>query len=564
MRVNCLHPRICNTRNKKFAVFDIEWTPELKPVALGIYSENNYKWFKGRTCIAKFLDYIQTQSCTTYYAHNGGRSDFNFILEEAQKRGYIIESIRTNNRILKVAIFSNNRVFKFIDSVALLPATLSSLCKAFKVKHQKLEIDYENIEDDPRLEQYLMSDCIGLYEVMQTFMGIFKDWKVPLRDTLSQQAMLTFRSMLKYPIPSHKKIEGFIRNSYYGGRTEVFKRTNEETVYYFDFNSLYPYVMYKYPMPVGKYKKVKYPDSENIGFAEAVVNIPNRLIPLLPYRTNKLVFPIGKIRGFYDTAELKKAEEIGYKVSYKRVYEFEKDFIFRDYVDKFYKIKKETNDKTMYMISKLLLNSLYGKFGQRRETKKIIFNPSKIDGLIPYKEEFGMYEKDTFSFANHILPAIASHVTSMARLELFNQFENAGFGNVFYCDTDSIVTNKKLPTSDKLGDLKREYTIKKGYFIAPKFYYMDTDQGIVVKIKGFQRKIEDGKEVQQFFESDFKKALRNDFSSFKTSQVKFGLLFENLKRNNTFVSKIERKRSVVSKYDKRVLVDNVNTAPISF
>ena len=51
-----------------------------------------------------------------------------------------------------------------------------------------------------------------------------------------------------------------------------------------------------------------------------------------------------------------------------------------------------------------------------------------------------------------------------------------GMDNVVYCDTDSIMTTKKLPDkfihNTELGKWKLEKTISKGYYCAPKLYYL--------------------------------------------------------------------------------------------
>lgn len=63
-------------------------------------------------------------------------------------------------------------------------------------------------------------------------------------------------------------------------------------------------------------------------------------------------------------------------------------------------------------------------------------------------------------------------------------------GLVYYCDTDSIVTDTPLPNSflhdSELGKWKLEYELTKAFFIAPKCYAMfhgSPDQ-VVAKCKG--------------------------------------------------------------------------------
>ena len=52
--------------------------------------------------------------------------------------------------------------------------------------------------------------------------------------------------------------------------------------------------------------------------------------------------------------------EFGYRLKILRGYLFEKGYIFEEYVDSLYKIKCHSQkNEPMYLISKLLLNSLY-------------------------------------------------------------------------------------------------------------------------------------------------------------------------------------------------------------
>lgn len=65
-------------------------------------------------------------------------------------------------------------------------------------------------------------------------------------------------------------------------------------------------------------------------------------------------------------------------------------------------------------------------------------------------------------------------------------------GDIYYSDTDSIVTNMKLDESlvdeKALGKLKLEYIIDKAIFIAPKLYCLVTKEGeIIIKAKGINK-----------------------------------------------------------------------------
>jgi len=84
---------------------------------------------------------------------------------------------------------------------------------------------------------------------------------------------------------------------------------------------------------------------------------------------------------------------------------------------------------------------------------------------------------------------IAAAITAYARIHMMQYLQSEEY-NVYYTDTDSIVTDKPI-SSDHigkgLGQLKLEYSITKGVFLAPKVYSMITDLGkIETKVKGFK------------------------------------------------------------------------------
>ena len=69
-------------------------------------------------------------------------------------------------------------------------------------------------------------------------------------------------------------------------------------------------------------------------------------------------------------------QKLGYKFEVLKGYKFQKDNIFRSYVERLYTIRT-TYDKTdpMNLIAKLLMNSLYGKFGMKSESNSVeLFN----------------------------------------------------------------------------------------------------------------------------------------------------------------------------------------------
>lgn len=98
------------------------------------------------------------------------------------------------------------------------------------------------------------------------------------------------------------------------------------------------------------------------------------------------------------------------------------------------------------------------------------------------------YNKEQQEFQDVSL-VISAAITSYARI-FMSQIKldvlNNG-GNIYYTDTDSLVTD--IPLKDGLigpylGQFKLEHKVKEGYFISAKTYGLVTDKGFIAKSKG--------------------------------------------------------------------------------
>ena len=80
---------------------------------------------------------------------------------------------------------------------------------------------------------------------------------------------------------------------------------------------------------------------------------------------NRLVFPIGKFETTISTPEVIYALERDHIIKVKNVAIYESDYIFKDFVQHFYTARQKHRDNpVLNYLFKLILNSLYGKFGQ--------------------------------------------------------------------------------------------------------------------------------------------------------------------------------------------------------
>ncbi|MCK9593786.1 MAG: hypothetical protein M0Q91_17440, partial [Methanoregula sp.] len=181
--------------------------------------------------------------------------------------------------------------------------------------------------------------------------------------------------------------------------------------------------------------------------------------------------------------------------------------LFKQWVDEMYATRKryraEGNDQYQYFC-KLLMNSLYGKFGQRTEEWIPIgeCDPAEnyvriyIDGDSGEEHNVKalggvLWEKAGWKEGFDSMVAVASFVTSYARAYLWKLIRRAEIRNCYYCDTDSLFVNGQglarlvyRIDPDELGYLKLEDTTDDLHIYNLKDYRF----GEEVKIKGISKK----------------------------------------------------------------------------
>ena len=305
------------------------------------------------------------------------------------------------------------------------------------------------------------------------------------------------------------------RKTYFGGRCECFRigRFEGERFYKLDVNAMYPFIMKENDFP-HKFEKVGYDvpisviknnQSKWLYCAEVELQTDK---PIYPYRRdNKLIFPVGKFTAYLTTASLLHAIQAGHVKKIKMCACYKKAKLFNTFVDYFYteRLKyRESKNPAFAYICKLILNSLYGKFGQRnsvmisemptdstRNFRELIWHVQEqkyyihqifygLEQTILLQEEEGL----------NSMPAIAAHVTDYARIYLWYIIEKAGRKNCYYCDTDSLIVNrqgfKRLQDdvdADILGMIKVEEVTESMEIRGAKNYTF----GGIDKIKGVSR-----------------------------------------------------------------------------
>ena len=596
-----------------FAVWDIETAGLAEELVVGEILYNGQK-LVFRNWHTFFFMLKELPDKTTLYAHNAGKYDNRYVFDNASKYGYKIKNkVVINGHILFTLYLSKNKKIYFRDSILLLKSGLKNLCNDFDIEHVKKDFNMlkwinAGCPETPELLEYLHYDCLSLTEIMDLFISEIGTPKMTIAGT-------AFSILLKTPFrdgtigdytKNYLKIsqEEKIRQGYYGGRVEVFTRSCNHA-YKYDVNSLYPAVMHDNYYPVGRVShttdtdkiKARIERYKHLGICKVKVKAPDNLdIPLLPMKLEgRLLFPLGEWTGWYTSIEILQALDLGYKIEYMEGFTWKrKARLFKPFVSKYYEIKKNSTGSKKLM-AKYLLNSSYGKFGQRREHKEVL----SMDEVIERGLDIGEFEyindelltHEVTSYRNRsINPVYAIFVTAYARKVLYDGMQTVKLhgGQVYYVDTDCIVSDIELPgymvDNDALGLWKLEETIKEGVFVAPKLYKTVSIEGEHhIKAKGITRKMQqeiDTQDIQVYTGvpryphifvkaktlKKFKKLLNGGGFDFRTRNEKVTGFFEHYKRVGTDKNKsigiIKVKKSITGKYNKRELINQIDTKPL--
>ncbi|XP_018570577.2 uncharacterized protein LOC108910461 [Anoplophora glabripennis] len=176
------------------------------------------------------------------------------------------------------------------------------------------------------------------------------------------------------------------------------------------------------------------------------------------------------------------------------------------------------NNPGLRSLAKLILNSFWGKFGQRENQPKtrIVRDPSELFGmfanpgiyvntLLPINDETLVvnyeHREEVYQPLSTVNVVTAAYVTAQARLKLYGYLEQLG-DKVLYYDTDSVIYVSKpgefdVPTGEFVGDMTDELEsygfdnyITEFVSGGPKNYAYkvfstrDNEQKVVCKVKG--------------------------------------------------------------------------------
>lgn len=384
-----------------------------------------------------------------------------------------------------------------------------------------------------------------------------------------------------------KEEADFVRTSLRGGRTDkrahyVELKRPEDSIAYVDFVSLYPSVM-DCPVhadPRDGFEGTHYPvgppsrhtwnwDCDNAALVTRMADrtgflkVDTKCLRYVTHPTlhvkgsfdpdskeEKLVFAnVDQVEQIYAWPELQEAMRCG-EVEVLKVHEvvlFAKgDNLFADYIHFFYDIKHRAGvekNAGLKAMAKLLLNSLWGKLGQRSyATREWVVDKARLDYLF---RKFERKELELVRFVdrevdrvwleyrnafdvgnlNNTAVQVAAYVSMWGRVILHRKLLSVHGQRVLYCDTDSAIVylrpgdvieglgddlgmlqNEVESILDKAGLVKGcdyvEAFVREAVFVAPKTYALrigcKVRRGFVydkVVCKGFEPSFANRKEI---------------------------------------------------------------------
>lgn len=528
-------------------VADFETTTDINDCRVWAYAiceiENQENIIIGTT-IDDFMKWCEDrkENDTIYFHHL--KFDCQFIIDWLFRNGYVHttkpeeKATKTFNTLIsdKGLFYQVEVIFKkkgkkinkvvFLDSYKLIPLSVEDIAESLKLPISKLKIDYDAHNDlpigsplTPDEEEYIKHDVQIVAHAVRYFQSQGLD-----RMTIGSCALSEYKKLIKkknfnlyFPTP---KYHDDVKQSYRGGFTYLNPKFAEKTIgkgIVLDVNSLYPSVMRTEYLPFGTpiYFKGKYEHDPIYPIYTQMIRCQFELkkgkIPTIQikygysFRSNEYLTNSGEtevvlclnsvdLELFFEQYDVYNLEYIsGWKFKATKG-------LFDEYIDKWSKNKiqaKKDRNYGLYLISKLFLNSLYGKFG----------TDTRVTSKIPYLGEDNQihYKDGETENRDGIYIAMASFITSYARRKTIKSAQTimdnyaAGKSKIqfVYADTDSlhcISPDHELPEgleihNNRLGAWKFESKFNKAKFLRQKCYIENSTEDIESDDPSYELKV---------------------------------------------------------------------------
>lgn len=424
----------------------------------------------------------------TIYCHN---AEFDAQVVDAfgelRRRGWRVVTACLEGPPTIIKWRRGKRTVQWLDTLNIWPVPLAELGK--RVGHKKLTMP-KRWTGTAKDDTYCKRD-VSIIEV--TLKGW---WEFLLAHdlgnampTIASQAFSAYRHrFMRHPIfiDANADALALARAAYLGGRCECFRLgVISEPGVTLDVNSMYPFIMRELQAPAKLLSVRTMATMQDLErYIERYALIADVTLdtdePAYPHVIDaRLCFPVGRFRQALATPELRYAMERGHVRAVHRVAVYERAELFKDFMEWGWAERlasRKAGASTADWHIKRLVNAFYGKWGQRAKQWEVVGEAGDVavrsmssfdidTGTWKHVRQLGraLQELTDKGEAVNSHPAIAAHVTSAARIYLWQLIKRAGRENVWYCDTDSIKGHRSIVHSlrdviakDRLGALKVE------------------------------------------------------------------------------------------------------------
>lgn len=512
-----LTPIETKIKDVQISAFDIENDPNNKTTIVGHYDGSKFRDFANE---GDFLTHYLSEQYngTICYAHNGSGFDFQRLLvplvgntHNVNYRWFLNGGKLICGSLTRKQERGRAHRWTFSDSARLYTGSLDKLAQGILGSGKVGTYDTSNYQ---KLKEYNELDCRLLYGLMDKLKEASRSLGFQLKVTAASCSFDYLRRQLPYSI--YLPISEYFQRSYFGGRVLLVEPEYEGEGFCVDINSLYPWAMCQV-LPKGKPKKFtpkqgrrsgKYAWDilrRTTGFVRARVRVASRPVPPLPYLFDgekdiiqgegeyhrRIIYPSGTYDGLWAIPDLLSLDPDLDYIYIRDVYAFEGSNWLAGMVEKLYDYRLSMKEPHMKAAIKILLNSGYGKFGEKKEKSALVNFDTNDCKVIETSEGVMLLnklaeEKQPMGRS----PAIAAYITAWSRYrwhQLFDKYQD----KVLYLDTDSAYLKGNpddfdFPITDKLGDLKVECRFDTFRGLASKVYgYHEIGKGWTVKAKGF-------------------------------------------------------------------------------
>lgn len=460
------------------------------------------------------------------------KNGFEYIADKKNRRDKTFTTLITDmGQFYAIEVYfkvKGHKVNKvtFHDSLKLLNFSVEEIAKSFDLPISKLELDYDAFREKgheltPHEIDYIRNDV----KIMALALDILYK-KNMTKMTISSNALDSYKKMqpnfkMYFPVLPID-VDTDIRRSYKGGFTYLSPKYKEKTTgagLVLDVNSMYPAMMTQKELPYGlpePFEGKYQPDSSYPLYVQkfsCTFKIKPNKIPSIQLKSCPSFMPNEYIESSKDeivTMTLTNPDlELFFEqydvdiIAWQGGWKFKKTRgLFTEYINHWteekIKAKKEGN-RPQYLLSKLYLNSLYGRLALNpigRQKMPVIRDGELHFEMLPTEERKPIY-----------IPA-ATFITSYARRYIIetSQFirdwsmKNKGYDAYCYSDTDSIHC---LLTTDDLEILKKyikidpfelgawdcEKLFERGRYLRQKCYIEETDGKIEATVAGMPKKL---------------------------------------------------------------------------